>query len=1081
MKKVSILLLSAFYINTANAQTPSILKDIYNQTNGSITSGSANYTKVGTTVFFRAGQNATGIELYKTDGTAEGTTMVKDIYEGIQSSLPAELTNSNGVLYFTAFEQTHGKELWKSDGTAEGTVLVKDIQPGVLGSEPYNLTVMNGVLYFSANTAANGIELWKSDGTEAGTVLVADIYAGIGSSGPRNLTNVSGTLFFSAAGGAESYSNKELWKSDGTSAGTILVKEIMPGGISGSNPAYFTNVNGVLFFSANDGATVNGTELWKSDGTEAGTMLVKNINPGPASSLPVNLIAIGNNLFFTANNGTNGYELWKSNGTEAGTMMVKEFNPGAAGGLSSSYPFADIGGALYLAASSPSTGLELWKSDGTEAGTVLIKDILSGSEGSTPTELTNVNGTLFFYTASSNKKSLWKSNGTTEGTVAVDNAVIGGGNYSDLYAGPTQLYFTYYGYKAAFPSTATGPEPWTSNGTDAGTFLIKDINTATPSSDPSKLCKVGDNVFFVANDGLHGAELWKTDGTPSGTILVKDIAVENTNPSNLTAINNTLFFTAYTYGSGIELWKSDGTNTGTVMVKDIVLGLGSSDPWNLTAVNGILYFSAISGANGREIWKSDGTDVGTYMVKDIMLGLGSSSSNPGGFTYLNGYVFFSANNTANGTELWKTDGTEAGTVLVKDIFTGIGSSVPSSFVSFKNKLYFSANDGVTGYELWTSDGTSAGTVIFKDIFEGVDMFNNSGSSAPHYMTVLGNTMYFSARGNNTGVELWKSDGTEAGTVLVKDIYPGDEGFFNSDPAYFTLINGTVFFSATTRYEWRELWKTDGTEVGTVMVKDIYPGTSASSSSPVNLTNYNGTLYFMARDVEHGMELWKSDGTETGTTVFDLMPGTADSKPTDFIIINNKLIFAAQDFEKGRELWVIDGGALPLSLLDFSAKKNDNKVLLNWQTNNEINTSHFIVQRSANNLSFNNIGRVETRNTAGTNDYNLTDLSPVNGINFYRLQMVDIDHKITYSPVIKIVFAGKNELQVFPNPAKNIITLSGLQQNGTISLFTTEGKLLKRQTITTPSVTLDMSMYSKGIYLLKYIHNSEMTNVKIVKE
>src|SRR5262249_48897227 len=163
-----------------------------------------------------------------------------------------------------------GDELWKSDGTEQGTVLVKDIYPGRESSDPTYLTNVNSTLFFTAFEPNTGYELWKSDGTEAGTVLVKDIYPGftyndytgefyVNSSYPQDLTNVNGTLFFTADDGVY---GDELWKSDGTEAGTVLVKDINPGSV-GSNPNDLTDVNGTLFFTAVDG--VNGGQVWKSD------------------------------------------------------------------------------------------------------------------------------------------------------------------------------------------------------------------------------------------------------------------------------------------------------------------------------------------------------------------------------------------------------------------------------------------------------------------------------------------------------------------------------------------------------------------------------------------------------------------------------------------------------------------------------------------------------------------------------------------------------------------------------------------------------------------------------------------------
>nr|NCS42022.1 hyalin [Microcystis aeruginosa BS13-10] len=158
--------------------------------------------------------------------------------------------------FFNANDGVNGEELWKSDGTAAGTVLVKDIRPGYSGFGPRYLTAVGNTLFFTADDGVNGTELWKSDGTAAGTVLVKDIRPGLSTSYPFSLTAVGNTLYFRAYDGVNGY---ELWKSDGTAAGTVLVKDILPGPI-GSNPNYLTAVGNTLFFTANDG--VNGWELW---------------------------------------------------------------------------------------------------------------------------------------------------------------------------------------------------------------------------------------------------------------------------------------------------------------------------------------------------------------------------------------------------------------------------------------------------------------------------------------------------------------------------------------------------------------------------------------------------------------------------------------------------------------------------------------------------------------------------------------------------------------------------------------------------------------------------------------------------
>jgi ELWxxDGT repeat protein len=712
------------------------------------------------------------------------------------------------------------------------------------------------------------------------------------SSTPANLTNVNGVLYFAAT---DPLNGIELWKSDGTSGGTVMVKNINSGG-SNSSPANLTNVNGVLYFAATNGT--NGIELWKSDGTSGGTVLVKDIRSGNGNSSPANLTNVNGVLYFSATDGTtNAIELWKSDGTDAGTVMVKNINT-VSNGNSSPSNLTNVNGVLYFAATNGTTnGIELWKSDGTNAGTVLVKDIRSGSGNSSPANLTNVNGVLYFSATdgTTNAIELWKSDGTSGGTVMVKN-INTVSNGSSSPASLTNVNGVLY-----FSATdgTNGVELWKSDGTSGGTVMVKNINSGGSNSSPANLTNVNGVLYFSATGGTNGVELWKSDGTDAGTVLVKDIrsGSSSSSPASLTNVNGVLYFSAFDDTNGRELWKSDGTDAGTVLVKDINAGSGSSSPASLTNVNGVLYFSATDGTNGIELWKSDGTNAGTVLVKDINAGSGNSS--PVNLTNVNGVLYFSADDGTNGVELWKSDGTDAGTVLVKDINAGSGSSSPANLTNVNGVLYFSANNGSDGVELWKSDGTAAGTIQVKNIA----FFSNS--SNPANLTNINGVLYFAATDATTNaIELWKSDGTDVGTVMVKNINAVSNG--NSNPTSLTDVNGVLYFSANDGINGTELWKSDGTDAGTVLIKDIWTG-SGNSSNTGNLTNVNGVLYFSAFDLTNGYELWKSDGTSAGTVlVKDISTGNGSSTPANLTNVNGVLYFSAFDDTNGIELWKSDG-------------------------------------------------------------------------------------------------------------------------------------------------------------------------------
>jgi ELWxxDGT repeat protein len=346
-------------------------------------------------------------------------------------------------------------------------------------------------------------------------------------------------------------------------------------------------------------------------------------------------------------------------------------------------------------------------------------------------------------------------------------------------------------------NTSLGSNPirelWKSDGTEAGTLMVKDLNGANPG-DPDWLTNVNGTLFFTASDiGEEESELWKSDGTEAGTVMVKNIYEggspgDSSNPMHLTAAGNLLFFTADDGVHGRELWKSDGTEAGTVMVEDIwALTLGS-DPAELTQHQIIVAFSADDGLSGRELWGS-ALGFGAYLIKDIrtVVGYPELSSDPEFLTSIGGTLFFAAT-AADGTarELWKSDGTEEGTVMVKDI-NPLADSSPQDLINVNGSLYFSANDGVNGRELWKSNGTAAGTVMVKNI-------NPLGDSLPEGFTNVNGKLYFSADDGVNGRELWTSDGTTSGTIMVEDIQPLPGA--GSDPEWLTNVNGTLYFSAS---------------------------------------------------------------------------------------------------------------------------------------------------------------------------------------------------------------------------------------------------------------------------------------------
>jgi ELWxxDGT repeat protein/VCBS repeat-containing protein len=484
------------------------------------------------------------------------------------------------------------------------------------------------------------------------------------------------------------------------------------------------------------------------------------------------------------------------------------------------------------------------------------------------------------------------SDGTLAGTV-IDNIYPGVG-YPGNSSAPN--YITTLGSNFIFQASdpTHGRELWISDGTVGGTHLLKDINTVSPTAshdafggynNPSSDANfasplvIGSEMYFGANDGVHGNELWKTDGTTSGTVMVSNIAPgsASSNPFYLTAFNGDAYFVATDGTHGYQVWESDGTTS--TMVTNIpvspdadVNNNGQPTPFSLIASGSNLffvYYDATDNANSQQLWEIDNTAEGAHEVKPA---LQVGDSGPRNMVDVNGTLYFSQDDGTHGLELWKSDGTAAGTVQVADINPGSGGSNPFDFVEMNGEIYFTANDGAHGYELWKSDGVVGGvTEMVKDI--GVYDVNSNPSGSGIFngdLTVIGNTLYFAATDGIAagahGMELWKTDGTTAGTVLVDDITPGNSG---SSPTELTNVGGTLYFIANDGTNFPGIWKTDGTVPGTIEVATgtnggYNPFAFIAPQAPSTTANNDAFTTDEATAIGTGLNVFNDNGSGADT-------------------------------------------------------------------------------------------------------------------------------------------------------------------------------------------------------------------------
>jgi ELWxxDGT repeat protein len=669
----------------------------------------------------------------------------------------ATLRNATSSLNVPAIWRGHfyfGMEgaLWKSDGTPEGTVKV-------VSQTTFGIAIANDALYFSSFRPDAGGELFTTDGTEAGTRLVADIRPGVDS-----------TFGFGSGSALRSLGNRLFWRSlngdigvsDGTAGGT---RALVRGGRAESAPVAV--LNGVAYFPFDDGQ--HGRELWRSDGTDAGTRMVIDGTIGGSST--IGLIAAGaSKIFFYGSMGEHQSDVFESDGTAAGTRLlpaprtplwkgVRESGPlvtagdtvffAADDGLTGNEPWVSMSGDTHLIANiareaagssdlgrviaagnrlffqaKDDTGRKLWVSDGTRSGTQALLDV---PDSSTPLEPIGVLGSTVFFKQYVAK--LYKSDGTREGTVLVKD--FGQGSIARMSISAGRAYLIARG--------TSGWELWTTDGTAAGTIRLH----ADASFESAVVELAGRSYFIDDEDAVN-----TTDGTIAGTRVIAALPRDESG-GELVAFRGALYF------FGRKLWRlSTGTGDLTAIV-DL-----QSSVTSVASIGTELLFLNSAG----ELWKTNGTAAGTMKVRDMpRWNIGYSMT---GLYSLGNRVVFAYSDAQLGYEPWVSDGTAEGTRLLRDIHRNDfhQSSYEMEFFVADGIAYFGAISTESGWELWQTDGTPEGTTLTADIAPGPEW---SIPLAGEFARI-GNTMYFGAMTSTDGRELWAYPLPERVSVRIDD-------------------------------------------------------------------------------------------------------------------------------------------------------------------------------------------------------------------------------------------------------------------------------------------------------------------------
>ncbi|HMN41630.1 MAG TPA: GC-type dockerin domain-anchored protein [Phycisphaerales bacterium] len=910
---------------------------------------------------------------------------------------PGPLTTFNGYAYFAATSAVNGRELWRTDGTSDGTTLVRDINPGAGNSSPDNFTVCNGVLYFTADDGTHGREIWRTDGTAAGTRMIIDGYPGSPTSGPEYLASTPAGLVFHASGPAlgpglcsvydgstvsslnplgacclrsgacvatstiACATQAGLWGGLGVPCdGLVCNHEIsvvccMPdkscvyavapacaaqGGTPGAaNVACGSCPDPATFVccAANGTCTVGPL----SSCLGAFLFITSSCSPAPCAQTPRACCLPSGQCFMMRfdtecadRSGTQlaanlsctstSYDARCAQQTFAccrttGLCVVQTANtcrassgfiqaPGvtcAAAGCfvpnttlvspESGRPVPFGNRAVEFAFSSTGGNTQLWITDGTIGGTAFLGSGPASVYIPGPSSVAH--GRMYFTSANSANppQQLWSTDGTPAGTgpVPLPSPLM-------VYDGVASADFFYF----TSPDAANHTQLWRTDGTAAGAAQLTNFSTGLQS--PLEMVPHQGGLMFNVPTLSSRRQWWFTDGTVAGTHLVGPAAPTDLFASAVTghaSLNGLFYFAAGPSGQAANLWVTDGTPPGTRQVYPIPeaeqpahpgdtrnwSGLG---PSTFSVFGGRLFFNGTDYANFNRpetdvLWSSDGTLDGTAVVAHIY---GAQQPGLSGLTAGSNEDLFFAAESAAGNELFVTSGSPSSTRMVKDIYPGTGGSYPSQLAFNNGVLMFNAKSPATSNtpSVFRSDGTDAGTYII-----GSNQPYCCGGSRAFNLVGLNNQLLYVEASASTGLELWHSDGTPSGTGLVAEAIPGAaDGFWNQDlpPAVF---NGMVFYFAK-----NGIYRSDGTASGTVQLLPISGGQSPSMFVPTSIG-----VFFTGPDGG----LWMSNGTPAGTLRLNTIGPSAFDVST-IRAVGGLAYLAGYSAATGWELWASDGTA-----------------------------------------------------------------------------------------------------------------------------------------------------------------------------
>ncbi|HSG41273.1 MAG TPA: ELWxxDGT repeat protein, partial [Thermoanaerobaculia bacterium] len=612
-----------------------------------------------------------------------------------------------------------------------------------------------------------------SDGTAGGTRPLTNFAPAEPFQETYFLKTLAGKVYFVAN---DIIHGEELWASDGTPQGTVRVTEFgfhapfTGGSFSFGLHSYaLEKLGDRIVFWATDGLT--GFKLWSTRGTTPSTSPVCASCSFTSGENPQFVLKDGR-ILFRADDGRHGLEPWTSDGTESGTRLLKDFCPGSCTG---SYGFAETGGKVFI-----SSGEALWVTDGRPEGIRRFAAVSPDFPSNLESKVATADNKVFYFVGSlpSKPRELWASDGTPAGTRQITSTAIGtdSAEISQILHANGRIYFTVC--EGSFQK-----QVWTSRGTPESTLATQAPAAAACFEEEARLVAAGGKVFLLSDPDRDAEQLWRLEDDGGATKL-SDFQ-EFRAIGSVADYKGLLYFSVLEDGGG-SLWRSDGTPQGTVPA--VHLASVQSGAQFLRAAGDLLWFmidSHFSDETG--IWRTDGTPAGTRSILS-----GASRFDPE-FLAIGPQTFFVASKPDSDFEdiqVWRTDGTPDGTVQITDFPTrNAPRAYPAELTALGGNLYFLATPPAGGRGLWRSDGTPNGAVLLKTFPAlGLDAFKPRRFG----LATLGSWLIFAIEDGTHGTELWRSDGTAAGTTLLRDIFPGPG---SSSPSGFVAAGGMLYFSA----------------------------------------------------------------------------------------------------------------------------------------------------------------------------------------------------------------------------------------------------------------------------------------------